>query len=195
MLLLDKVKSLKLDLSVARSASSKLDQMLSVQKSHSDKSGLGFIESISVSAPHSTNFVPSSSSEPSMSEVVSETVKPPVSEVVKPIEVSPSKKIRVYLKKSKLKEFTLSKEKMHGKLAWMCHFCGKSGHVRPNCYKLQAAQRANKPKVLVLQTQDPIVLIGELVKALNLYSNLGVGNHSNVNKNSNACGASKKFWT
>ena len=32
MLLLDKVKSLELDLSVARSASSKLDQMLSVQK-------------------------------------------------------------------------------------------------------------------------------------------------------------------
>ena len=30
------------------------------------------------------------------------------------------------------------------------------------------------------QAQDPIALIGELVKALNLYSNLGVGNHLNV---------------
>ena len=39
-----------------------------------------------------------------------------------------------------------------------------------------------------------IVLIGELVKALNFYSNLGVGNHSHVNKNSNARGVSKKFW-
>ena len=38
MLLLDKVKSLELDLSVARSASSKLGQLLSVQKSPSDKS-------------------------------------------------------------------------------------------------------------------------------------------------------------
>ena len=37
MLLLDKVKSLKLNLFIARSASSKLDQMLSVQKSSSDK--------------------------------------------------------------------------------------------------------------------------------------------------------------
>ena len=64
MLLLDKVKSLELDLSVARSTSSKLDQILSVQKSLFDKSGLGFVENISVSAPHSTNFVPSSSSEP-----------------------------------------------------------------------------------------------------------------------------------
>ena len=39
-----------------------------------------------------------------------------------------------------------------------------------------------------------MVLIGELVKALNLYSNPGVGNHSSVNKNSHARDASKKFW-
>ena len=81
----------------------------------SDKFGLGFVESISESAPHSTNFVPSSSSEPSVSEVVSETIEPPVSEVVKPIKISPSTKIRIDLKESKLKESTLSKDKMHGK--------------------------------------------------------------------------------
>ena len=60
--------------------------------------------------------------------------------------------------------------------------------------KLQAAKRANKPKVFVPQAQDPIALIGELVKAPNLYSNPGVGNHFNVNTNSNARGASKRFW-
>ena len=127
---------MELDLSVARSASSKLDQMLGVQKSPFDKSGLGFVESIFVSAPHSTNFVPSSSSEPFVNEVMSETVKPLVSEVVKPIEVSPSKKIRDDLKESKPKESTLSKDKMHGRPNWVCHFCGKSGHICPNCYKL-----------------------------------------------------------
>ena len=126
MLLLDKVKLLEFDLSAASSASSKLDQMLSVQKSLFDKSGLGFVESISVSASHSTNFIPSSSFEPFVNEVVSETVKPPVSKVVKPIEVTPSRKIRVDLKESKLKESTRSKDKMHGKPAWICHFCGKS---------------------------------------------------------------------
>ena len=178
MLLLDKVKSLELDLSVTRFASSKLDLMLNVQKSPSDKSGLGFVESISMSAPHSTHFVPSSSSKLSVSEAVSETVKPLVSEVVKLIEVSPSRKIRIDLKESKLKESTFSKDKMHGKPAWVCHFCGKSRHIRPNCYKLQAAKRANKPKVLVPQAQDPIALIGELVKALNLYSNLEIGRAS-----------------
>ena len=92
-----------------------------------------------MSAPYSTHFVPSSSTEPSVSEVVSETVKPPMSEVVKPIEVSPSKKITVDLKESKPKESTISKDKMHGKPAWVCHFCGKSGHICPHCYKLQAA--------------------------------------------------------
>ena len=171
-----------------------LNQMLSVQKPHSDKSGLGFVESISMSAPHSTNFVPSSSSEPSVSEVVSETVKPPMSEIVKSIEVSPSRKIRVNLKESKPKESTLSKDKMHGKPAWVCHFFGKSRHICPNYYKLQAAKRTNKPKVSMPQAQDPIALIGELVKTLNLYSNPGVGNHSNVNTNFNARGASKRFW-
>ena len=78
MLLLDKVKLLELDLSVARSASSKLDRMLSVQKFPSDKSGLGFVESIFVFTPHSTNFFPPSSSESSVSEVVNKTVKPPM---------------------------------------------------------------------------------------------------------------------
>ena len=195
MLLLDKDKSLELDLSVARSASSKLDQMLSVQKSSFDKTGLGYVESISVSVPHSTKFVPLSSFfEPSVSEIVSEIVKPPVSEVIKPLEGSSSRKIRVDLKESKSKKPTLSKDKIHDKPAWICYFCGKSGHIRPNCYKLQAVKRANKPKVPVPQIQDPMVLIGELVKALYLYSNPGVGNHSHVNKNSNAHCASKRFW-
>ena len=39
-----------------------------------------------------------------------------------------------------------------------------------------------------------MVLIGELVKTLNLYSNPEVAHHSNVNNNSNARVASKKFW-
>ncbi|XP_065626361.1 uncharacterized protein LOC136066251 [Quercus suber] len=141
----------KLEQSI-KSASSKLDHMLSVQKSPSDKTSLGFVESISASASYSKNFVPSSSSEP------------PVCELVKPIEVTTPRKIRVDLKESKPKESTLSKDKLHGKPAWVYHFCGKSGHIRPNCFKLQATRRANKAKVPVPQAQDPIVLIGELNK-------------------------------
>ena len=148
MLLLEKVKNLEHKLFVAReqtnkSASFKLDHMLSVQKSPSNKTGLGFVESINVSSPNSTIFVPSSSSEPLVSEVVSE--------VVKPLEVTPLRKIRVDLHESKPKAPNPPKDKTHDKSAWVCHFCGKSGHILPNCYKLQAAKRANKPKVVVPQ--------------------------------------------
>ena len=185
MLLLDKVKNLELELSVAkeqtnRPASSKLEHMLSIQKFPLDKTNLGFEDSISVSKTHSTNFV-------SFSE-------PPVSEIVKLVEVTPPRKTRVDLKVSKPKNPTLPKDKLHDRPFWVCHFYGKTRHIRPNCFKLQAAKRANKPKVLMTQAQDPMVLIGELVKALNLYSNLGVAYHSNMNNNSNARVASKKFW-
>ena len=44
------------------------------------------------------------------------------------------------------------------------------------------------------QAQDPMILIGKLVKVLNLYTNPGVAHHSNTNNNSNARVASKKFW-
>ena len=185
MLLLDKVKNLELELSVAReqtigSASSKLNHMLSVQKSPSDKTGLGFVESIFVLETHSTNFVSSSD--------------PPVSEVVKTVEVTPLRKIKVDLKESKPKTLNPPKDKLHDRPVWVCHFCGKSRHIRPNCFNLQVAKRANKSKVLVPQAQDPMVLIGESVKALNLYSNLGVAHHANMNNNSNGRVASKKFW-
>ena len=83
---------------------------------------------------------------------------------------------------------------MHDRLAWVCHFCEKSGHIHPNCFKLQVAKRANKLKVLMPQAQDLTVLIGELVKALTFYSNPGVVQRSNMNNNSNARVASKKFW-
>ena len=44
------------------------------------------------------------------------------------------------------------------------------------------------------QVQDHMVLIGELVKALNLYTNPRVVHHSHINNNSNAKVTSKKFW-
>ena len=105
MLLLDKIKNLELELYVVREqtnrlASSKLDHMLSVQKSPLDKTGLSLADSIYVSKTHSTNFVSSS--------------KPPKSEIVKPVEVAPpSRKIKVDLKETKPKNPTLPKDKLY----------------------------------------------------------------------------------
>ena len=123
MLLLDKIKNLELKLSVVREqtnrfANSKLDHMLSTQKSLLDKIGLGFEDSISMSETHSINFVSAS--------------KPPKSEIVKPVEVTPPlRKIRVNLKesKSKPKNPTLPKDKLHDRPLWVCHFCGKTRHI------------------------------------------------------------------
>ena len=124
MLLLDKVKNLELELFVAkeqtnRFASFKLDHMLSVQKFPLNKTGLGFVESISVFETHSTNFVSS--------------FEPPKSEIVKLVEVTPPpRKLRVDLKESKPKNPTLPKDKLHDRPLWVCHFCGKTGHIHPD---------------------------------------------------------------
>ena len=75
-----------------------------------------------MSAPHSTNFFPSSTSEP----LVSEAVKPSVSEA-KPIEVTPPKKIRVDPHKSKPKAPNPPKGKTHDKLAWIFIFVENLG--------------------------------------------------------------------
>ena len=88
-----------------------------------------------------------------------------MSEIVKLVEVTPSRKIRVDLKDSKSDNSTLPKDKLH-----------------------------DRPKVHVSQAQDPMVLIGELVKVLNLYSNHRVAHYFNMNNNSNARVASKNFW-
>ena len=74
--------------------------MLSIQKSPLDKSGLCFVDSISVSKTHSTNFV--LSSEPSKIEVVK-----PKEEVPAPM------KVRVDLKESKPKSPNFPKGKKH----------------------------------------------------------------------------------
>ena len=140
MLLLDEVKKLELELSIAReqtnrTASSKLEHMLSIQKSPLDKTGLSFKDSITISKTHFTNFVTSS--------------KPPMNEIVKPAKVTPPRKIRVDLKESKSNTPNPPKDKLHDRPTWVYHFCEKSGHICPNCFKLQAAKCANKPKVPV----------------------------------------------
>ena len=84
--------------------------------------------------PPSTNFVPSS--EPPVSEVL----KPSLSEAAKSVEVTPSRKIRVDLQESKSKTPNPYKDKVHDRPAWVCHFCGKSWHIRPNSFKLQAVK-------------------------------------------------------
>ena len=85
--------------------------MLSIQKSALDESDMAFVDSISKSETHFTNFVPS--------------FEPSKIEVVKPKEEVPTPRmIRVDLKESKPKSPNLPKGKKHDKPLWVYHFCG-----------------------------------------------------------------------
>ena len=100
MTLLEKVKSLEIELFVAReqidrTSTSKLDDMLSVQKFVFDKTGLGFVEIGSSSVVNAPKFVLASSTS---------VVHPSVSEVqVHKEEVPTSRRTRVDLSESKSK--------------------------------------------------------------------------------------------
>ena len=46
----------------------------------------------------------------------------------------------------------------------VCHHCGVSGHIRPNCFKLYPHKQLSK--WLQVSSQGPTPLFGELLKAL-----------------------------
>ena len=46
----------------------------------------------------------------------------------------------------------------------VCHHCGVSGHIRPNCFKLYPHKQLSKPSQV--SSQGPTHLFGELLKAL-----------------------------
>ena len=46
----------------------------------------------------------------------------------------------------------------------VCHHCGVSEHIRPNCFKLHPQKQVSK--WLQVPSQGPIPLFGELLKAL-----------------------------
>ena len=112
MTLLEKVKSLKLELSVAReqidrTSTSKLDEMLHDQKPVSDKTGLGFVKSGSTSVVNPPKFVHVSSIS---------VVHPSVFEVKVHKEVAPaSRRTRVDLSESKPKNPNQSGSKKNHK--------------------------------------------------------------------------------
>ena len=164
MSLLEKVKSLELELSVTReqidiTSTSKLDEMLLVQKYVPNKTGIGFIENGSTTVVNPPKFIPTTSSS-------------------------------VVRQKSEFKKSNKSGSKKNHKPLWFCHFCGRARHIRPNCFKVQALKKSPKQKVHVPEAQDLVALIYELVNVLNLYTNTGV----EIKTNPISWFASKRDW-
>ena len=186
MSLIEKVNSLEFELLVAReqldrTSTSKLDNMLNVKKSTSDKIGLRFVESSLSSVMTPPKFVP----------VVS--IPKPYVRIPKE-EVLATRRIRADLSETKPKKPTHPIGKKQHKSQWFCQFYGGARHTHPIYFKLHATKQAIKQKVTVPKVQYPMTLIHELVKALSLYTNAGVYKKSHVSRNSNFRPTSKKVW-
>ena len=142
--LAEKTKKLEVELfqvraQIERSSSAKLDEMLSIQKSASDRTGLGYGTSSSNTASTSTTiFVPSASN----TEIENTDVKISLAsenlDKGKSILGAPPKLQKKDAKIPKAKKANSQKPKQ--KKQHLCHHCGATGHTRPNCYKWLATQ-------------------------------------------------------
>jgi hypothetical protein len=118
-----KEKLLKMQLQLERVTDEKLTRMLSIQKSPTDKTCLGYV------AP--------SSDAPSTSKTV--FVKPAV------LEPSPTTEDKG---KDKINDDVPGTQKPHSiRRSPICHHCGLSGHVRPPCSLLKAQKAKAKKEV------------------------------------------------
>jgi hypothetical protein len=116
-------KLLETELQLERVTDDKLTRMLSIQKSPTDKTGLGYV------AP--------SSDAPSSSKTV--FMKPTVSELPPTVEDKG---------KDKVNGDVLGTQKPHSiRRPPICHHCGLSGHVRPQCSLLKAQKAKDKKEV------------------------------------------------
>jgi hypothetical protein len=118
-----KEKLLEMQLQLERVTDEKLTRMLAIQKSPTDKTGLGYV------AP--------SSDAPSTSKIV--FVKPAVPE---PPPTAEDKG------KDKINDDVPGTQKPHYiKRSPICHHCGLSGHVRPQCFLLKPQKAKAKKEV------------------------------------------------
>jgi hypothetical protein len=116
-------KLLEIQLHLERVTDEKLTHMLSIQKSPTDKTGLGYV------AP--------SSDAPSSSKNV----------FVKPIVLEPPLTVEDK-EKDKVNDDVPGTQKPHSiRRPPICHHCGLSGHVRPQCSLLKAQKAKAKKKV------------------------------------------------
>ena len=112
----------------------KLDKMLSIQKSASDRIGLGYdFSSSNIASTSATVFVPPSNNvEIENNEIKTELASENLDKG-KSILGAPPKLEKKDVKNPRAKKTNSQKpkqEKQH-----LCHHCGAAGHTRPNCYK------------------------------------------------------------
>ena len=145
----EKTKKLKTELfqvkaQLERASSTKLDEMLSIHKSTSDRTGLGYdFSSSNIASTSATVFVPSSNNV----EIENNNVKTDLAsenlDKGKSILGALPKQDKKEVKNPRAKKANSQKPKQ--KKQHLCHHCGAAGHTRPNCYKWLATQQSNGP--------------------------------------------------
>ena len=125
-----------------RASSAKLDEMFSLQKSASNRIGLGYgFSSSNITSNSTTVFVPPSNNV----EIENNDVKTDLaSENIdkgKSILGVPPKQDKKKAKNPRTKKDNFQKPKQ--KKQHLYHHCGVAGHTRPNCYKQLATQQSN----------------------------------------------------
>ena len=147
--------------------------MLSIQKSTSDRTSLGYdLSSFNTASTSTTVFVPPASN----TEIENTDVKISLAsenlDKGKSILGAPPILEKKDVKNPKAKKANSQKPKQ--KKQHLCHHCRAAGHTRPNCYKWLAIQQSNDMIAFGNQNQfqSSLAPLGDLLKALMFLSNL-----------------------
>ena len=162
-----------------RTSSAKLNKMLSVQKSTSNRTSLEYdFSSPSIASASTTVFVaPANNIETENNDVKNELTSKKIDKG-KSILGAPPKLDKKEIKNPRAKKGNTQKPKQ--KKHHFCHHCGVAGHTRSNCYKWLATQQSNSIIASRNQNQFPSFFapLGDLLKALMFLSNLNGFNFS-----------------
>ena len=116
--------------------------MLSLQKSASDRTGIGYGLFSSNTASSSTIvFVPPSNNVKTENNEIKTELASKNLDRGKSILGAPLKLEKKNVKNPRAKKANSQKPKQ--KKQHLCHHCGAAGHTRPNCYKWLATQQRN----------------------------------------------------
>ena len=125
-----------------RTSSAKLDDMLSIQKSTSNRTSLGYGLSSSNNASSSTTvFIPPANNVKIENNEIKTELASENLDKGKSILGAPPKLEKKDVKNPKAKKTNFQKSKK--KKQHLCHHCGVTGHTRPNYYKWLAIQQNN----------------------------------------------------
>ena len=161
-----------------RTSSAKLDEMLSIQKSTSDRTSLGYdFSSFNIVSTSAIVFVPPSNNV----EIENNNVKTDLAsenlDKGRSILGAPPKLEKKNAKNPKAEKATFKKPKQ--KKQHLYHRCGIAGHTRPNCYKWLATQQSNGmiASGSQKQLQSSLAPLRDLLKVLMFVSNLNGFNY------------------